>query len=115
MCDKESKEIEQKGKSRQEIYALAKNTVNKSCHRQPSLVSIMPRPFFQTFPLLCRAASVQPHRHSNRSVFTLTYSQSLLIFIGRQIKFCSLNTLFIIMTVPTLGIVSVTTKYLNIF
>jgi len=74
-CDTESKEIECKGKAREEIYALAKSTINKSCHKQRSLVSILPRFFFQTFPLLRTAFSVHPCRYSDINVFTLTYLQ----------------------------------------
>lgn len=74
VCDTESKEIECKGKEGEEIYALAKNTINKSCH---SLVSILPRLFFQTCPLFRTALSIHPCRYSDISVLTLTYLQSL--------------------------------------
>lgn len=76
VCDMETKETEYKGKAGEEIYALAKNTVSKSCHRQHSLVSILPRLFFQTSLLFYIALSIHPCRYSNINVLTLTYLQS---------------------------------------
>lgn len=106
VCDTEGKEMEYNRKVGEEIYALAKNTINKSCHRQRSLVLILPRLFFQTFPLFCTALSTHPCRCSITNILTLAHLQSHFCRDVQEILSIK-DTL--IMTVPTLGIVPVIT------
>lgn len=79
VCDTQSPETEHKGRAREEAHALAKNIVNKPCHRQHCPGSALPGLLGQTPTVRCSFVCHPGSDSSTRSlhVFTITFLFSL--------------------------------------